>query len=503
MKEKVMEVKSIVKEFPGVRALKGVNFDVYKGEVHALCGENGAGKSTLMHILAGVYKQDSGEIFLNEEKINIQNQRQANDKGISIVFQERSLVYGLSVAENIFAGRQPVARFGKINYKSMNAQAKQLLDSLKMDINPLQLVSQLSPPQQQMVEIAKALSQNPKVLILDEPTATITEKEIGALFNLVRLLKQQGMAIVYISHRLAEIFEIADRVTVFKDGEHIATEAVANVDKLWLINKMVGRELNFSREERKIEKNVIFEVRSLNGAKFRNVNFALKKGEIISFAGLAGAGRTEVMRAVFGADPVYSGEVLLENRPLKIRNCKDAICSGIGYLPEDRKLQGLFLEMSISNNIISANLDSFKKGIVLDRKSAFNISKEYRQKLNIVTPSIKQKVINLSGGNQQKVVLAKWLLVCPKILIVDEPTRGIDVGSKAEIYDLLRQLTLQGTSIILVSSELTEVLAISDRIYIMYNGMITGELSGAEATETLVMRYASGLNEELPKEAGI
>lgn len=493
MKNIVLEVKGIVKEFPGVRALKGVAFDVREGEIHALCGENGAGKSTLMHIMAGVYKQNSGEIFLNGNLININNQKHANDMGIAIVYQERSLVDGLNVAENIFAARQPVKAASKINWKELYKDSSELLDKLGIKIDPKQMVGSLSPAMQQMVEIAKALSVNPKVLILDEPTATITDKEVGALFNLLNKLKQQGIAIIYISHRLAEIFRIADRVTVFKDGEHAATADVMDVDNDWLVSKMVGRDLDLKREEHDIADDVVLECKNFNSEKFKNVNFKLKRGEILSFAGLAGAGRTEVMRALFGADPKQCGEVYIDGQKATIRTSADAIKYGIGYLPEDRKAQGLFLEMAITGNIASASLKKLSRGLNMDERKANELSEDYKEKLNIITPSVRQKVINLSGGNQQKVVIAKWLLVAPKIMIVDEPTRGVDVGAKSEIYAILRKLTKDGTSIIMVSSDLPEVLSLSDRIYIMHNGQITGEMGGAEASEGTVMKYASGI----------
>ena len=493
MYKAVLEAKQIVKEFPGVRALKCVDFDVREGEIHALCGENGAGKSTLMHILAGVYKPDGGCLCLNGNTVNITNQRCANDMGISIVYQERSLVSGLSVAENIFAARQPVGALSMIKWKQLYKETDDLLQKLGLHIGAKTLVGRLSPAMQQMVEIAKALSVNPKVLILDEPTATITEKEVGILFSLLRKLKAQGLAIIYISHRLAEIFQIADRVTVFKDGEFIATEDVINIDNNWIVSKMVGRELLFSRVQHDIGDEVVLECKDFNSDKFSDINFKLKKGEIISFAGLAGAGRTEVMRALFGADRKKSGEVYLEGDKTVIKTPKDAIKNGIGYLPEDRKEQGLFLEMSIAANIASASLKALSKGMNLDQKAINEISEDYEKKLGIVTPSIHQKVVNLSGGNQQKVVLAKWLAVNPKIMIVDEPTRGVDVGAKAEIYQILRDLTKVGTSIIVVSSDLPEVLAISDRIYVMHNGRITGEMTGDEATEEFIMKYASGI----------
>lgn len=502
-KEMVLEVSGIEKSFPGVKALKGVSLKVRKGELHAICGENGAGKSTLMHILAGVYKQDAGTIKLEGNLVKIENQKQANDLGISIVYQERSLVAGLNVAENIYAARQPVNKIGHIQWKKLYAMTKEHLKSINIDINPKTMVGTLSPAMQQMVEIAKALSIEPKVLILDEPTATITEKEVAALFNLIKKLKEKGIAIIYISHRLSEIFQIADKVTVFKDGAYMGTGEVKDIDQNWIVKKMVGREIYFENQRREVSEEVVLECRNFSDKnRFKDISFNLRKGEILSFAGLAGAGRTEVFRSLFGADPKISGELYLEGNKINVRNCIDAIKFGIGYLPEDRKEQGLFLEMAINQNIASASLDKLKKGIQVDDKKTVIVAEEYRNKLSIMTPSISQKVINLSGGNQQKVVLAKWLFVDPKILIVDEPTRGVDVGAKAEIYEILRKLTQTGTSIIVISSDLPEVLSISDRIYVMWNGRITAEMKGCEATEEAIMHAASGLNVEDKEDGG-
>lgn len=496
MEDVVLKVENIVKDFPGVRALKNVNFDVRTGEVHALCGENGAGKSTLMHILAGVYKPESGRIYLEGKEISINHQKHANDLGISIVYQERSLIGNFSVAENIFAGRQPtIGPFTNINFKKMHKETSKLLKELDIKINPTVLVNTLSPAFQQMVEIAKALSLKPKVLILDEPTATITEKEIQALFKLIKKLKSDGIAIIYISHRLAEIFRIADRVTVFKDGEHIATEDVKDIDNQWIISKMVGRNILFDRIERNIKDDIILECKNLEGDKFKDISFVLKRSEILSFAGLAGAGRTEAMRAIFGADRLKSGKIFINGKEIRINNCIDAINNGIGYLSENRKEEGLFLEMKLSENIVSANLDFFRNGLNTNNKKIAEVSREYIKSLNIITPSIYQKVLNLSGGNQQKVSVAKWVLVNPKILIVDEPTRGIDVGTKAEIYKILRSLANKGTSIIVISSDLPEVLSISDRIYIMHEGRIKGEVLGRDAIEDMIMKRASGIIE--------
>jgi len=493
MAEFLLQTKNITKSFPGVRALDNINFDLKEGEVHALCGENGAGKSTLMHILAGVYRADSGDIIIDGTKADIPDQLRAQELGIGIVYQERSLVNGLSVAENIFAARHPAGFAGIVKWKELYRLSSELLNSLDIHINPKVMVNSLSPALQQMVEIAKALSLNPRILILDEPTATITEREVEALFSLIKKLKERKMAIIYISHRLSEIFRVADRVTVFKDGKKVETANTTEVDNDWLVNHMVGRDLSFARIEREISGEKVMEVKNFNSSRFRNINFHLNKGEILVFAGLAGAGRTELMRAIFGEDKKESGEVFVSGKKINTKGTFRVIKQGIGYLSEDRKANGLFLEMSIEKNIVSSNLGQISWGIVLNDKKGTEVSSEYKAKLNIITPSTKQLVVNLSGGNQQKVSFAKGLFINPRILIVDEPTRGVDVGAKSEIYAILRQLTAQGVSIIVVSSDLPEVLAISDRIYVMYGGEITGEINGRDANEELIMKYASGL----------
>lgn len=490
--ESILRIQNVTKKFPGVVALNQVSFNLKKGTVHALCGENGAGKSTLMHVLAGVFPCDGGEIYLNDKLFLPKNQHHANQSGIAIVYQERSLVDGLSVAENIYAARQPVNRFGFINRSKLHEDARAILKRLEMDIDPRVLVGKLSPAQQQMVEIAKALSINPQILILDEPTATITDRETEALFRLIERLKAEGVGIIYISHRLAEIFRIADEVSILKDGVLVATEKVCNVDKDWLITRMVGRALMNVEQDFEESDEVVLKAENLCGHRFQDVSFELRKGEIISFAGLVGAGRTEVMRALFGADPLMSGTIEIFGKKVQIRKPTDAMRYGLGYVPEDRKQQGVFLEMSVSENVASASLESMGKSIFFNKRAAENVADEYVEKLNIVTSSNQKKVVTLSGGNQQKIVLAKWLMRHPKILIVDEPTRGIDVGAKAEIYSLLAQMTKSGTSVIVVSSDLVEVLAISQRIYVMHEGRITAELS-SNTSEEEVIRYASGV----------
>ena len=489
----LLDLQSITKLFPGVVALDRVSLNVKKGEVHALCGENGAGKSTLMNVLSGNYKSDEGSIIFKGEEIRIANQQEARKLGISIVYQERSLVSNLSVAENIFAGQQPTNRWGLISSKKLNDQTRALLNTLELyNINPKTRVEQLSSAQQQMVEIAKALSQQPELLILDEPTASITETETEVLFRIIRNLKAKGVSIIYISHRMAEIFAIADRVSVLKDGKYQGTHPVANITVNDVIRLMVGRDLEVQQYHSYVQEEVVLEADNLTGGRFRNVSFQLRKGEILSLAGLVGAGRTEVTRAIIGADPLLDGKVKLHGTVRYIDHPQTAYQLGLGYLPEDRKAQGLFLEMNVAENIVASHLGKVAKGGFINNTQQRAIAQEYVQKLTIRTPSLRQKVINLSGGNQQKIMLARWLMRNPAVFIVDEPTHGIDVGAKAEIYKILRDLASKGIGILLISSELPEVLTLSDRILVMWNGKVTAELSREEASEQEIMHYASG-----------
>lgn len=494
----ILEARGIVKTFPGVRALNGVDLKVKKGEVHALVGENGAGKSTLMLTLGGVYKPDEGEIFIDGEKVTFESAHDANKKGISIVYQELSLVPNLSVAENIFANRQPVKYLNLIDWKLLNEKAKEMLALFDIDyIDPSVLVKDLSIANQQVVEILKAMSFNPKVLILDEPTSSLTEVEKKQLFKNIRILKEKGISFIYISHHLNEIFEIADTVTVLRDGEYICEAAVKDIDEDFLVSKMVGRKITniYGEREKGTEPgDVLFEVRNISRkGVFENVSFNVRRGEIVGLAGLVGAGRTEVGRAIFGAEPVESGEIYLEGKKLNIRNTKQAIENGIGYMSEDRKTQGLYLKFSIKNNLISNRLKDFCiKGFISEKQVCQN-GEERIKEFNIVTPGCEQIVGNLSGGNQQKVLLATWFGIKPKVLIVDEPTRGVDVGAKSEIYVLLRKLAKTGVGIIMISSDLPEILGVSDRIIIMRDGKVAGELSKEEANEEKVIALAAGV----------
>ncbi len=484
----------ITKTFPGVKALDDISFDISAGEVHAIVGENGAGKSTLINVVAGNYHPDSGHLEINGDQVRIRNYAEALDMGISVVYQERSLVPNLSVAENIFADRQPRTLLGFINKKKMCEETEKICESIKLEVQPNTLVGSLIPAKQQMVEIAKALSNESELLILDEPTATITEKETEVLFRVIKELKRRGICVIYISHRLLEILEIADRVTVLKDGKYVGTHNISDVKIGDIVKMMVGRDLYTEKYKPSYEKDIVLKVKGLSSKRFFNINFFLKKGEILGFAGLAGSGRTEVARGIIGADSINNGEIYLFNKLVDIKNPEVAIGYGIGYLPEDRKEQGLFLNMAVSNNIVSGSLQIVSKRHIIKEKEITIIANKLKERLNIVCPNVMTRVEQLSGGNQQKVVFAKWLLVDPKILIVDEPTRGVDVGTKSEIYKIIRELSSSGTSIIIISSDLPEILSICDRIYVMHNKRITGELTRNEATEEKIMHYASGIN---------
>jgi ribose transport system ATP-binding protein len=501
MSASLLAMRAVRKRFGGVQALNGVQLEVCPGEVHALVGENGAGKSTLMHILAGVHQPDGGTISWNGQDTAIANEHAAQQLGIAIVFQERSLFSSLSVAENIFAGRQPVSKLGTIRRKQLSMQAAALLQEVGLTCDPQTELSDLSSAQQQMVEIAKALSLNAKLIIFDEPTAALTETETAALFRVITDLKKRDVAIIYISHRLEEIFRIADRVTVLKDGAWQGTFAVPEITAGELIARMVGR--NVSRgcrtdDSRKTDQPVMLEVRGLNDHSLlgevktllRDINFSVRGREIVALAGLSGAGRTELALSIFGARPRESGEIFVAGRRVVIRSPSDAIAAGIAYLPEDRKEAGLFLEMTVAENVAVARLEDFGSWWFSDARGDA-AAEGFRSKLRIASHSVRQIVQSLSGGNQQKVVLARWLLVQPKVLIVDEPTRGIDVGAKSEVHHLLRELASAGTAIVVISSELPEVLAIADRILVMREGRITGELAGDQATEEQILRYAS------------
>jgi ribose transport system ATP-binding protein len=488
-------MRHIRKQYPGVRALDDVSLTVGVGEVHALLGENGAGKSTLMKILAGAQPGDGGEILLNGHVVHIDSPQKAMELGISIIYQEFNLVPYLTAGENIFLGREPRAALpGFVDFRTLYSEAQQVLNRLGVRIDARAPVNTLSVAQQQMVEIAKATSRKAKIIVMDEPSATLTEHELQSLFALIRQLKAEGVSIVYISHRLEEIFEVCDRATIMRDGRWIATEDVANLTREEIIRLMVGRELKEAIPKVPAELGPpALAVRRLNRAGvLHDISFEVRKGEILGLAGLVGAGRTETARAIFGADPIDSGTVEVFGRPVNIRSPQDAIHHGIGLVTEDRKQQGLVLGMVVRENTTLANLDLLSTLGFIRRREEREVAEKYRRDLDIRTPTIEQVVQNLSGGNQQKLVLAKWLFTGSKVLIFDEPTRGIDVGAKSEIYKLMNELAARGVAIIMISSELPEVLGMSDRILVMHEGEIAGELSRAEATQENIMHLATG-----------
>lgn len=488
-----LRFEGITKSFPGVLALDGVDFDLKVGEVHAICGENGAGKTTLMNILSGNLQPDRGTIFLHGDEVLIQDPLQAQNQGIGIVYQEKSLLGNLSVADNIFAGNQPKTRWGLIDRKKLLNQTRQLLRKLGMqDIDAHTRIDKLPPGKQQMVEIAKALSRDPQILILDEPTAAISEHDTKVLFRIIRLMANQGKSIIYISHRMAEIFQVSDRVSILKDGKYQATlfTRETNIDEV--IRLMVGRDLKVFDYQNLAVPEVVLSVHNFTGERFNRISFELHKSEILGFSGLVGAGRSEIAQAIFGTLPKEQGVLKIRGGETEIRCSTDAIKAGIGYLPENRKEQGLFLDMSVDENIRSVKANTGENTWFVDRRKSRELSEEYVDRLEIKTPSTQTKVINLSGGNQQKIVLAKWLSVNPDVLIVDEPTAGIDVGAKSEIYQLLNRLTAAGTSIIMISSDLQELLGICDRILVFWQGRITANLLRSQFSEEEIMHYSSG-----------
>jgi len=497
-------MNGISKRFPGVIALNEVSLDVFAGECVALVGENGAGKSTLMKVLSGVYAPDEGTIELDGRPVTLLNPRQAQELGISIIYQEFNLMPNMTVAENVFIGREPATK-GFVRRGEMQRATQDLLDQLNVSLPPKATVRDLSVAEQQMVEIAKALSFHAKIVIMDEPTSALTDTEVDALLEIVRGLKKQGLGVIFITHRLEEVSQIADRVTVLRDGENAGTLPIAEATPEKIVQMMVGRDMGelFRKDETEVSPDAPFalEVRHLNRVGSRqdataitltDVSFGVRAGEIVGLAGLVGSGRTEVARSIFGADPFESGEILVHGKPVAVTSPKDAIDLGVGLVPEDRKKQGLVLGLSVKENISLASLKSLVRfGFVRGGEERERAS-EFVDALRIRTPGLDQKVINLSGGNQQKVVLSKWLSLEPGILIVDEPTRGIDIGAKAEVHSLLNDLAKQGVAILMISSELPEVLAMSDRILVMRQGRIAGELSRGQATQERIMAMATG-----------
>lgn len=489
----MLEMQGITKSYPGVKALKGVNLTIGDGEVHALVGENGAGKSTLMKVLAGAEHRDSGEIKVNGKPVTIQSPHHAQELGISIIYQEFNLVPQLGAAENIFLGREP-SFCGFINYRKEYADARAILESLGVELDVNQPVSTLSIAQQQMIEIAKALSVQSKIIAMDEPSATLTDHELKNLFRLIRALKEQGVSVIYISHRLEEIFEICDKLTVMRDGEWIATENVSDMNRERIIEMMVGRKITDEYPKEVFSPgNELLKVEHLTGGIVHDVSFSVHQGEIVALTGLVGAGRTETARMIFGADPTQSGTLHLEGKKVKFRTPRQAIDAGVCLLTEDRKHQGLVLGMKIRENVTLPTLKEFCRMIFTLRGKERVTTQKSIEELHIKAPSTETEARNLSGGNQQKVVLAKWLLANSKIFIFDEPTRGIDVGAKREIYLLMNELLRNGAGIIMISSELPEVLGMADRVLAMSGGRLAGELTRDEATQEKIMDLATSV----------
>jgi ribose transport system ATP-binding protein len=493
--ELLLSLENISKDFPGVKALQGVSFNLRRHEVHAVCGENGAGKSTLMKIISGVYKPTSGRIIYKGIERNFFSSIEAEALGIAIIHQELNLVPHLTVAENIYLAREPRRGFF-VDRNALRSNAKRCLDRLGVAIDPDCPVRELSVAQCQMVEIAKALSLNAEVLIMDEPTSSLTEQETRLLFKVIFDLKTSGVGIVYISHRLDEMAEIVDRVTVLRDGRYVATDdfAATSVDEI--VARMVGRPLEEKFPERtsRPSSDVMLSVEGLTRqGVFSDISFALRRGEILGFAGLIGAGRTEVARAIFGADPLDAGAITLEGRRLTIRSPRDAIAAGLAYLPEDRKAQGLAIRMPVAANITLANMEEISNRFgLIDFSKQAKVAKDYIDLLSIKTPSIKQPVRLLSGGNQQKIIIGKWLFRKSRVLFFDEPTRGIDIGAKFAVYQIMDQLAAKGIGIILISSELPEILGMTDRIAVFHHGRIAGVLETARTDQEEIMRCASG-----------
>ncbi|ELC8464659.1 sugar ABC transporter ATP-binding protein [Clostridium perfringens] len=494
----MLKMVGVSKSFPGVKALDNVSLMAYGGEVTALMGENGAGKSTLMKILSGVYKKDEGKIFIEGREVEVKGIKSAEEAGITIIHQELSVLNNLTVSENIFLGNEKHSKFtGRINKKLLDERSKMFLEQIGCDIGPNRLVSTLNVGEKQMIEIAKALTKNARIIIMDEPTTALTDVETENLFKVIENLRKKGIAIIYISHRMEEIFKICHRVEVLRDGKYAGSAEIKDIDNDKLIAMMVGRTIEDQFPYRDVKKgDLALEVKNLSCKEgVKGASFTLRKGEILGIAGLMGSGRTELAKTIFGEYKKTSGEISLNGSPININCISDAINNGICYLSEDRKKEGCILGMSVGENMTLCNLKKYEnKFKSLDKKEEAKDIEYYIKKINIKTPNKEQFIKNLSGGNQQKVILAKWLMLSPEVLIIDEPTRGIDVGAKKEIYELLNELKASGKAIIMISSDLPEVLGISDRIMVMSEGRISGELNRDEANQESIMKLAVGIN---------
>jgi len=495
----VLRLEGIVKTFPGVRALDGVSFDVRPGEVHALMGENGAGKSTLMKVLGGIHAPNEGQIFVAEEAVTMTSPKHAKAKGVVFIHQELSLAGELTVAENIFLGELPLKRFGRVDWGKLYADTDAILKTLNVGFNAKTRVGDLSIANQQMVEIGRALTVSPRAVIFDEPTASLTDAEKVVLFQVIAGLQKQGVGIIYISHRMEEIFKITDRISVLRDGQYRGTVNTADTTEDEVTKLMIGRSLDLTRSPVTHELgNVALEVQGLAcGDLFEDVSFQLRKGEVLGFYGLVGAGRTEIAETIFGLRTPSAGQILLNGQAVQINSPIDAVRHGISLVPEDRKDQGLVLGMNCRDNMTLPQVDDLTAGPFVSDGAEIAIFDQYRDKLDIRTPGWRQTVGNLSGGNQQKIVIGKWLSMRPNVLIVDEPTRGIDVGSKSEIHNLIRDLAAQGYAVIVISSEMPEVLRVSDRIVAMFNGRVMREFTAEEVTEDNLIQAISGISEKV------
>ena len=493
--QEVLRLEKVNKSFPGVKALTDVNFSLQKGEVHALMGENGAGKSTLMKILSGAYKRDSGTIYVEGKQVEITSPKQSEGLGIAIIYQELNLIKRVTVAENIFLGRYP-KKCGVVQWNQMNKDAQALFDSFDIDLNAKRMLSSISIAQQQIIEIIKAVSINAKVVIMDEPTSSLTSRETEVLFKIIATLKARGISIIFITHRLDEVYTICDRMTILRDGCYVGSKEVRNISKEEMIAMMIGRELNQQYPPRDVELGKeSFRVENLDdGGKFvKGVSFKAHQGEVLGFSGLVGSGRTETMRLIFGADKKVGGTIYIEGKEVNVRTPRDAIANEMGFVTENRKEEGLFLRQSVQRNTVMVAMKKILKlGICFDFKLEKEFADSYVKALKIATPSARQTVMFLSGGNQQKVVLGKWLMSDPKIIILDEPTRGIDVGAKREIYEIINKLVASGKTIIVISSDLEEIMGISDRILVMHEGKISGEVIKKDFSQQLIAEYAVG-----------
>ena len=495
--EVICRVRNVTKEFPGVVALKDVSFDILKGEVHAVIGENGAGKSTLMNILSGVYKADGGSVEFEGKKVEFQQPREAQESGIAMIHQELSLSPHMSASENIFIGRMPKNKFGFIDRAKMNRECTKYLQNLGVShVNPKTLVKELSVSEMQLLEIAKAMSLNSRMLIMDEPTSALTTGEIEFLLEIIDGLRKQGVAILYISHKLEEVMQISDQITILRDGEHITTRLKSELDEKTMINLMVGRDFEQKANRqmmRDYEKRApILEVRNLYdaGGKVKDVSFELYEGEVLGLTGLVGAGRSELLETIFGGKQMKSGTILIDGKEVKIKSTKDAIDKGMALIPEGRKIQGLFLKLPVEDNMLSAHLKHLKNKLgFVNKKRTTALALEYKERLAVKTPSLKQIISNLSGGNQQKTIVARWLMNEPRILFMDEPTQGIDIGAKSEIYKIIDDLSQSGVSVILLSSEMSEVLSLCDRIMVMHHGELRGVLHHDDADQVKIMSF--------------